>query len=94
MKFSADLDPLLDGCWLEDTTNTMVMQSTKIGVPAIQLELPFTMRYTCSSDSTFIKRIADIIGKLYKGTITEYWNTYNLWRSVKSNSKITEGITV
>jgi len=84
----------LDGCWLEDSINTMVMQSVKLGVPAVQLEMPWTMRNTMTFDNVLLKKIANIIGTLYKGKITEYWNRNQLWSTIKSKVELAQGISV
>ena len=64
MRFWYDLNPILDGCWLEEEVNTMAMQSVKLGLPGVQLELPLTMRKAFTQDANLLHKLAELIGDL------------------------------
>ena len=53
MPFGVETSPLLHGYWGEDTVKTVSHQSVLDGMPALQLEIPYTMRSKLVSDDEF-----------------------------------------
>mmetsp|Transcript_9159 Transcript_9159/g.18338 ORF Transcript_9159/g.18338 Transcript_9159/m.18338 type:complete len:590 (-) Transcript_9159:29-1798(-) len=53
MPFGVETSPRLHGYWGEDTVKTVSHQSVLDGMPALQLEIPYTMRSKLVSDDEF-----------------------------------------
>lgn len=50
----------------------MVMQSVKLGIPAMQFELPFTMRQVFTKDGEWVMRLARLIHSFYTDFIVTH----------------------
>ena len=60
-KYMVDSDPRLHGYWGEDMMTTMSHQSAMLGIPAVQLEIPFSLRNLLMTDNTLFDHFASAI---------------------------------
>ena len=67
-----DPDPYLCGLWGHGCECTMSHQAVREGVPAFQLETPYTLRRAMASDDgTIVEKMAAAIVNLYENVVTQ-----------------------
>ena len=69
MNFGVEVDPRLSGYWGCDTVMTMSHQAVAEGIPAIQLEVPYSMRERLMSDDALFARFAAAIYGAYDAVV-------------------------
>ena len=69
MNFGVEVDPRLSGYWGCDTLMTMSHQAVAEGIPAIQLEVPYSMRERLMSDDALFARFAAAIYGAYDAVV-------------------------
>jgi gamma-glutamylcyclotransferase (GGCT)/AIG2-like uncharacterized protein YtfP len=65
-KVEVDPEPYLHGLWGHDCEHTLSHQSVRLGIPAMQYEVPFTLRLEMMKDTTILERVAQAIVCTYQ----------------------------
>jgi len=69
MPFTVEVDPRLSGYWGSDTVMTMSHQAIAAGIPAVQLEVPYTMREQLMRNQPLFDRFATAIYSAYEEVV-------------------------
>mmetsp|Transcript_62615 Transcript_62615/g.123754 ORF Transcript_62615/g.123754 Transcript_62615/m.123754 type:complete len:366 (-) Transcript_62615:167-1264(-) len=70
---TVQVDPTLDG-FRADGFATMSMQSAMLGIPSVQLELPFPLRKRLANDEHLCNLLARGIADVFQGTVVSWWS--------------------
>lgn len=69
-SFGVEINPALHGYRGEDTYTTLSHQSVLLGIPAVQLEIPLTMRKALVTSDTFLDQFANSVAQVYRESIS------------------------
>ena len=75
MNVHCNPDGELIGKWVTGNMHTMTHQSVLLGVPAMQLEIPRSLRNLLIKDRTYLVAFANCILSTYEDLIVPYWLT-------------------
>jgi len=69
LAVTVDPNPILHGYWGEDTVATMSHQTVCLGTPALQLELPYSVRELLMRDGALFDRFATAIFSTFEEAV-------------------------
>lgn len=72
-RINVDCHPTLHGYWGEGTVATLSHQSVSLGIPAVQLEMPPSLRGRLVEDVELARLFGSAISRIYRETITPWW---------------------
>lgn len=84
-KVMPEMKPILHGYWGDGWAHTMQHQSTLLGIPSMQLEIPMSVRSKLNKEKNFRSKFSNALVNIYNECIVKQYKICEMHKGVKVN---------